>query len=192
MTFVSAVGALLVLALQGGAWQTSAPQVGIETGPAAVTVRNMGRGGADLWRSGDAAVSGSYTVRATLRKLAGRRREGYGFIFGGRALGTDSARYAYVMIRGDGALLVKRRDGAATPVVRDWAPNSAIRPDDAEGRAENLLEVRVTPSEISVSVNGTAVATVPTAGIPTDGVTGLRISHSVEVEVRDLSVQRDR
>ncbi len=192
MTSVSAVAAVLVLAVQAGAWRASSPLVAIEEGPAAVTVRNSGHAGVDLWRPGEAAVSGSYTVRATLRKLAGRRREGYGFLFGGSALGTDSARYAYVMIRGDGAVLVKRRDGATTPVVRDWAPNAAVRQDDADGRAENVLEVRVSPRELTVSVNGTVVATVPAAGIPTDGVTGLRVSHTVALEVRGLTVQRDR
>jgi len=178
----------MVLTLQDGGWRSSAPQVAIEAGSSAVTFRNSGSAGVDLWRPADSAVSGSYTVRATLRKLAGRRREGYGILFGGRALGTDEARYSYVMIRGDGAVLVKQRDGDATPVVRDWTPHSAVRPDDADGHAENVLEVRVTPRDVTVLVNGSSVATVPATGLATAGVVGLRISHTVALEVRDLAV----
>jgi hypothetical protein len=178
----------LVFVLQDGGWRSSSPQVAIESGASAVTFRNTGSEGVDLWRPADTATSGSYVVRATLHKLAGRRREGYGLIFGGHGLGTEAARYSYVMLRGDGALLVKRRDGSATPVVRDWTPHAAIRPDDAEGRAQNVLEIRVTPRDVAISVNGAAVATVPATGLATAGVIGLRISHSVQLEVRDLSV----
>lgn len=192
MTIVKTLVALLAVAVQAGEWRSSPTPVEINVHPGSVELRNTGMAGADFWRPADAAVSGSYTVRATLRKTAGRRREGYGLIFGGRALGTDSARYAYVMVRGDGALLIKRRDGASTPVVRDWTPSSAIRQDDAQGRAENVLEVSVGPREIAVSVNGTAVATVPAAGIPTDGQVGLRLSHTVVLEVQGFAVQRER
>jgi hypothetical protein len=190
MTFVSALVTMLIVAVQAGAWRASSAEVAIEQGSSTVTVRNTGHAGVDLWRTGDSAVSGSYTVRATLRKTAGRRREGYGFLFGGRALGTDDATYAYVMLRGDGALLIKKREGASLTVIRDWTPAPAIRADDAQGRAENVLEVRVGPREVAVSVNGTAVATVPAAGIPADGVIGLRVSHTVALEVTGLEVRR--
>jgi len=178
----------LALVLQDAGWRSSSPQVAIEPGTSAVTFRNTGMEGVDLWRPADTAVSGSYVVRATLNKLAGRRREGYGLIIGGRDLGTGRARYTYVMIRGDGALLVKQRDGAATPVVRDWTPHAAVRLDDAQGRAQNTLELRVSPRDLTVRVNGADVVTLPAAGLATAGVTGLRLSHTVQVEVRDLAV----
>jgi hypothetical protein len=137
----------------------------------------------DLWRERARPIAGTYTVKATLRKLDGRRLEGYGLIFGGRNLGTDSARYSYVMVRGDGRLLVKKRDGAATPTVRDWTAYRAIRADDARGRAENDLEVRVSPQEIAVLVNGTELVRVPTSELFVEGLTGVRISHHLAVEV---------
>ena len=173
------------LARQSGAWRASLP-AGVEVAEQGgrVTIRNAARAGADLWREGSRALSGTYTVRATLRKLGGRQHEGYGLIFGGSNLGTDSARYSYVMIRGDGGVLVKKRDGAATPVVRDWTTAAAVHPDDAQNRAENLLEVVVGPREVAVHVNGTEVARVPAAELLTSGAVGLRVSHQMQVEVQ--------
>lgn len=187
---VLAALAALALAPQSGAWRSSLP-AGVEVAEQGgrVTIRNTASVGADLWREGSRELSGTYTVRATLRKLGGRQHEGYGLIFGGSNLGTDSARYSYVMIRGDGAVLVKKRSGAATPVVRDWASAAAVHADDAQSRAENVLEVAVGPREVAVSVNGTEVARVPAAGLFTSGVVGLRISHQLQLEVDGFEVE---
>lgn len=177
--------AAFALARQSGAWRASLP-VGVEVAEQGgrVTIRNAARAGADLWREGSRALSGTYTVSATLRKLGGRQHEGYGLIFGASNLGTDSARYSYVMIRGDGGVLVKKRDGAATPVVRDWTTAAAVHRDDAQNRAENVLEVVVAPREVAVHVNGTEVARVPAAELLTSGAVGLRVSHQMQVEVQ--------
>ncbi len=190
-TSLAALLSVLALA-QAGAWRATSPLVGIESAVGVVTLRNTGPGSADLWQPDAAPARGAYTVRATIRKLSGRRHEGYGILIGGRALGTDSARYAYVLIRGDGALLIKQRTGGATPVVRDWAPSPAIHADAARGTAENRLEVRVGPQEVTVSVNGTVVATVPAAGLHTEGAAGLRMSHTLALEVRGFEVVQER
>jgi hypothetical protein len=189
----SALAALAALALapQSGAWRSSLP-AGVEVAEQGgrVTIRNTASEGADLWREGSRALSGTYTVRATLRKLGGRQHEGYGLIFGGSNLGTDSARYSYVMIRGDGGVLVKKRSGAATPVVRDWARAAAVHPDDAQSRAENVLEVAVGPREVAVRVNGTEVARVPAAGLFTSGMVGLRVSHQMQVDAQGFDADQ--
>jgi hypothetical protein len=179
----AALGAALLV--QGPAWRSSAPgdvQVTSDR-PGCLTVRNTGRASVDLWRERARPVSGEYTVKATLKKTGGRRMEGYGLLFGGRALGTDTARYSYVLIRGDGSVLVKKRDGAATPTVRDWMRAAAVRADDARGAAENVLEVRVSPREVIVLVNDTEVVRVPAAELFTDGFTGVRIAHTLTIEV---------
>lgn len=143
----------------------------------------------DLWQDGAANLGGSYIVRASLRKISGRRHEGYGLLFGGSRLGTDSARYSYVMIRGDGRVLIKKRDGGATPVVRDWAAAPAVRADDRDDQAENTLEVRVGPREVVVLANGREVARVPSAELFTAGVAGLRVSHAMALEVRGFAAR---
>lgn len=183
--------AAFALARQSGAWRASLPAgVDVAEQGGRVTIRNAARVGADLWREGARALSGTYTVRATLRKLGGRQHEGYGLIFGGSNLGTDSARYSYVMIRGDGGVLVKKRDGAAAPVVRDWTAAAAVHPDDAQNRAENVLEVVVGPREVAVHVNGTEVARVPAAELLTSGAVGLRVSHQMQVEVQGFEADQ--
>lgn len=143
----------------------------------------------DLWPGAAGPLAGSYVVRAGLRKIGGRRHEGYGILFGGRNLGTDSAQYSYVLVRGDGRVLVKKRDGSATPVVRDWTAASAVRPDDGDDQAENTLEVRVGPREVVVRVNDVEVARVPAGALFTSGVAGLRVSHAMQLEVRGFTAR---
>jgi hypothetical protein len=180
---ITALGAALLL--QGTAWTSSAPRDVQVTSdrPGCLTVRNTGRASVDLWRTRARPVSGEYTVKATFRKTAGRRLEGYGLIFGARGLGTDTARYSYVLIRGDGSVLVKKRDGTATPTVRDWTRMAPVRADDARGMAENVLEVQVAPREVVVLVNDSDVVRVPSAELFTDGLTGVRLAHTLVIEV---------
>jgi len=178
------VAAALALTSQAAGWRASvATGVQVVERVGVVTVRTGQGGGADVWRADAQPLRGAYVVRATLRKLGGRLHEGYGVLFGGRALGTDSALYAYVMIRGDGGLLVKKRDGQATTVVRDWTRSEAIRRDDSRGRAENVLEVQVTATEVIVRVGGVELARIPARELHTSGLAGLRVSHEMELEV---------
>jgi hypothetical protein len=178
------VAAVLALTPQAAGWRASvATGVEVTERAGVVTVRTGQGGGADVWRADAQPLQGAYVARATLRKLGGRLHEGYGVLFGGRALGTDSARYSYVMIRGDGGLLVKRRDGRATTVVRDWTRSDAVRRDDARGRAENVLEVQVTATEVIVRVGGAELERIPSRELHTSGLAGLRVSHEMELEV---------
>lgn len=184
MKTIVALVAATVLAAQAGAWRGSTTAGLLLTeSQGTLRINNAGGGSVDVWRDASPALSGAYTVRATLRKLGGRRHEGYGFLFGGRHLGTDSAQYSYVLIRGDGSVLIKKRSGTATPVVRDWQVVDAVRRDDARSRAENALEIRVTASEVVALVNGSEVARVPSSALYTSGVAGLRVSHQMQVEV---------
>lgn len=200
-SLVLALAALTVLP-QSTSWRASVTSgVTIAESAGALSIRTGPH--ADLWRVGARPLSGTYTVRATLRKLGGGRHEGYGIIFGGSNLGTDSSRYSYVMVRGDGDLLVKKRDGAATPVVRDWTHYDAIHADDAQGRAENVLEVRVVDphvvvngregqvasAHVIVSVNGQVLVRVPASELFRSGQAGLRIAHQLQVEVRGFDAR---
>jgi hypothetical protein len=146
-----------------------------------------------LWPEGAADLAPPYTVRAELRKRAGRLHEGFGIVFGGTGLdGAEAGQaYSYFLVRGDGSWLVKRRDGAQTPVVRDWTRHPRISRDvDGAGRT-NLLEVRVGADTTAFAVNGTEVARVPSAELAVGGRAGLRISHDLVVEVRGFSAAAD-
>ena len=146
----------------------------LETGPHTI-----------LWRGGGEELAPPYTLRATLEKRSGRLSEGVGLLFGGSGLeGPESGQvYSYFLVRGDGSFLVKRRQGAETPVVRDWTAHPAIRRDGEEGGRPNELEVRVGLSDVAFVVNGQEVARVPAADLSVRGRAGVRVSHDVQLAV---------
>ncbi len=180
MRIIAAV--LALAAFQAGSWRSSETAVRLHTSGDTVHVQNTGQAGADLWRADAQPAHSPYSVRVVLRKLAGRQHEGYGILFGGRNLGSDSAQYSYVMIRGDGAVLVKKRDRAQLPVVRDWHVVPVVHPDAANHTATNTLEIRVTATEVIVRVNDTEVERIPSRDLFTNGISGLRISHQMQVD----------
>ena len=78
----------------------------------------------------------------------GRANEAYGVFFGGHDLGEDGQVYTYFLIRRDGSVLVKRRDGARTSTMQDWTRHDAVvtwegRGDDAP-TAKNILSIEAT------------------------------------------------
>ncbi|HEX8391895.1 MAG TPA: hypothetical protein VF665_05985 [Longimicrobium sp.] len=147
----------------------------VETGPHTV-----------LWPATGTDLAPPYTVRATFQKRTGRLHEGYGLLFGGQNLqGAESGqRYSYFLLRGDGSVLVKRRDGAQTPLVRDWARSPAANRDGAGAGRENTLEAQVGRDTTVFRVNGQEVARVPSAELAVRGRAGLRIAHDLVMEVR--------
>jgi hypothetical protein len=168
-------------------WQTN-PTSGVSLTLGSPTVVETGPH-ALLWPEGAADLAPPYTVRAELRKRSGRLHEGFGIVFGGTGLdGAEAAQaYSYFLVRGDGSYLIKRREGAQTPVVRDWTRHPRITRDaDGTGRT-NVLEVRVGADTTAFAVNGAEVARVPSADLAVRGRAGLRMSHDVAVEVRGFS-----
>jgi len=169
------------------AWHTN-PAAGPKVTPGAPTVVETGPHTL-LWEEGAPELAPPYTVRAELHKRAGRLHEGYGILFGATGLeGAEEAQhYSYFLVRGDGSFLVKRREGAQTPVVLDWTRHPRINRDaDGSGRA-NVLEARVGADTTVFAVNGAEVARVPSASLAVRGRAGLRIAHDVVVEVGAFS-----
>jgi hypothetical protein len=145
-----------------------------------------------LWQEGSDVLRPPYTVRAALHKRSGRLHEGFGLVFGGQGLdrAEQEQRYSYFLVRGDGSFLVKRRDGAAAPVVVPWTASPAIRREGSGTGQANELAVEVGPEEVVFRVNGTEVGRVPASELHTAGIAGLRVSHGVELEVREWGVSR--
>lgn len=169
------------------AWRAN-PAEGVTVTPGAPAVVETGPHTL-LWQEGAAELAPPYTVRAELRKRAGRLHEGFGLVFGGTGLegAEDAQAYSYFLVRGDGSFLVKRRAGAETPVVRDWTRHPRIARDaDGTGRP-NVLEVHVGVDSATFAVNGAEVARVPSAELAVRGRAGLRIAHDVVVEVAGFS-----
>ncbi|HEX2202594.1 MAG TPA: hypothetical protein VHG91_04835, partial [Longimicrobium sp.] len=170
-----------------GAWRSTPAQgvevrggepLVVETGPHAV-----------LWHQGEAELAPPYTLRATLTKRSGRLHEGFGLVFGASGLDGPEANqvYSYFLVRGDGSFLVKRRQGAETPVVRDWTTHPAIRRDGEDGGRPAALEVRVEEGETAFLVNGEEVARVPSADLSVRGRVGLRVAHDLRLEVAEFA-----
>lgn len=158
----------------GASLRASGDSLDIVTGPHAVA-----------WDASAQPLAPPYTVRATLRKRTGRLHEGIGLVFGGSGLGGAESEqvYSYFMVRGDGSFLVKKRQGADTPVVLDWTRHPVIR-RDAEGAGRpNELEVSVSDSVVVFRANGAELARVPASELSIRGAAGIRASHDVELTV---------
>jgi hypothetical protein len=170
-------------------WRTN-PDTGVVLTPGDVTVVETGPH-TILWPRGAAELAPPYTVRVSLHKRAGRLHEGYGLIFGGAQLDSaeSAQRYSYFLIRGDGSYIIKRRDGAQTPVVRDWTRHPDVARDANGAGRPNDLEVRVGADSVTFLVNGGPVATVPASELSVRGRAGLRISHDVVVEVQGFTAE---
>lgn len=109
--------------------------------------------------------------------------EPYGLIFGGELRG-DTLDYTYFMIQADGKFSIRRRTGTkSTDLASGWMENKAVAQADAKGIAVNKLMVERTPTVVRFLVNGTEVfKTTPDAAKP-DGITGVRVSHNLSVDV---------
>ncbi len=141
----------------------------------------------------DQAATGTYEVLATIDVLPGSRRsEGYGIFVGGSGLDGEGQRYTYFLLRDDGKYLVKTRDGGGTSTVVDWTASSAIRTlpsSAAEGdRASNTIVVQVTPSAITLLINGERVVRRPRGDLALEGIAGLRVNHGLELQVQSFDV----
>lgn len=165
--------------ITGASYTTSGSNWEVKTGPAHI-----------VYAAGDTA-SGNYTVSATIEQLAKPTHpEAYGLIIGGRDLDQPTQRYTYFLVRGTGDLAVKVREGDQTRDVLKWSPGADVPKEDASGKATYALSASVTGDAVKFSVNGKQVASVSKAGLPTDGIAGLRINHNLHVRVTPVSIQR--
>ena len=151
----------------------------VTSGPAAI-----------YWKPAN-KVSGPFTASATFTQTkAPMHPEAYGMFFTGTDLQAPSQSYAYLLVRGDGKVMVKRRAGAELHTILDWTENAAVHKADANGKATNMLTVDATkPDSVRLLVNGTQVAALPGSHVgSTNGVVGLRVNHNLDVHISDFTV----
>jgi hypothetical protein len=139
------------------------------------------------------ATTGDYTAKATftLTKPSSHTNY-YGLIIGGEDLGGPKQNYIYFLVAQDGTYIVKHRSGEAVHDVKASTPHESIKKPDEKGSSVNALEVRVAGNTISYVVNGTVVHTTPKTGMTakTDGLTGLRVNHQLDVHVEGFEVRK--
>ena len=134
--------------------------------------------------------NGAYTVSTTVDQLeAPSHPEAYGLFFGGHDLDNDNQTYTYFLVRGTGDLAVKVREGGNTRDVLKWTPSADVPKADASGKGRYDLSVQVTNDAVKFLVNGKQAASVSKAGLPTDGIAGLRINHNLHVKVSPVAIK---
>lgn len=143
-----------------------------------------------FYRPADQA-RGSYTVQARFnQRKAPTHPEAYGVFIGGKGLEGAQQEYFYFLIRGDGKYAVKHRAGSEVHDIQDWTEHAAIRKQNAQGVANNLVAVQVADAGVTLLVNGTRVASFPRTAVTaaaTSGTYGLRINHNLDVVVNEFS-----
>ena len=155
------------------------PGYHVTSGPAAI-----------YWKESD-KVTGPFTASATIAQTkAPAHPEAYGIFFMGKNLNAADQNYAYLLVRGDGKVMVKHRAGNDVHTIMDWTENAAVHKADASGKATNTVTVDASkPDSVRLSVNGTQVAALPGAHLgSTDGYVGLRVNHNLDVHVSDFTV----
>ena len=188
---------LTLLAQQGGVtaegWQArldrggeAASVLSFMTMGSGVHATTASAGAAIFWQP-SSMTKGSYTISASFTQAeASNHPNAYGLFFGGSDLAGANQRYSYFVIRQDGQFLIKKRMGSETPTVLDWTRHDAINELDAEGKSTNTLAVEVGSSQVRFLVNGMEVSTQPRSAVDTDGITGLRVTHFLNVHIDNL------
>jgi hypothetical protein len=103
-------------------------------------------------------------------------------------LGGPNQTYLYFLVSQDGDYLIRHRTGNDVSDVKPGTTHAVVRRPDASGRSVNDLEVRVAGNTISYVVNGMVVHSGPKGSTTTDGVTGVRINHVLNVHVEGFAV----
>ncbi|HUR32464.1 MAG TPA: hypothetical protein VM032_01625 [Vicinamibacterales bacterium] len=144
-----------------------------------------------FWNPANTAT-GNYTVKASFKLVKPSSHSNYyGLVFGGSELEGPNQSYIYFTVSQDGTWLLKRRDGDANaPTIAARTASDAVKKPGPDGTSVNDLEVRVQASKIDYVVNGTVVHSTPKTGMTarTDGLTGIRVNHMLEVHVDGFSV----
>lgn len=153
-----------------------------EETPDGIRVTN-GPGGI-AWRPQDTIPAGDFRVEGAFTQMGApvAYREGYGIFVGGRSLETTSARYLYLMVRGTGEYMVRRRVGQATETLVDWLPHASVLPVAVDGDTPlNVLAIEARGGEVRFLVNGTVVFRMPVAEADPYGLAGLRANHRLDL-----------
>jgi hypothetical protein len=134
--------------------------------------------------------NGNYTASASIEQLeAPAHPEAYGMFIGGRDLDKPTVAYTYFLVRSQGDVAIKVREGAATRDVIAWTPSADVPKADASGKVKYDLAVQVDNGAVKFMVNGKQVASASATGLPTDGTAGLRINHNLHVKVKPVSIK---
>jgi len=141
-----------------------------------------------FWNPTDVA-DGDFTAKATFNLMEPSGHTNfYGLTFGGEALAGAGQKYTYFVVAQDGHYLIKTRSGENVSDVVGSTVHPSVNTPGADGRSTNMLEVRVAGDTISYVVNGTVVHSAPKGATVTEGIVGVRVNHTLNVQVEGFEV----
>ena len=156
----------------------------VTSGPAAI-----------YWSPKDAA-KGNFTVSASFTQTKEPMHpEAYGLFVGGKNLTDSSQSYLYFETRGDGKYLINHRAGNEIHKIVDWTDTDATNKADANGKATNELAIRVSADSVDFLANGKLVKALSKAemhNFVSDGQTGIRVNHNLDVHVDKFQVKHGK
>lgn len=151
-----------------------------------VHVTTTGAGFAIFWQP-DSMAKGDFTISASFTQMEpSGHPNAYGLFLGGADLAGDGQQYTYFMLRQGGEFLVRKRMGEDLPILVEWTAHDAINDLNDQGSSNNTLSVEADGDTVRFLVNGTEVATQPRSEVDTDGITGLRVTHLLNMHIDDL------
>jgi hypothetical protein len=141
------------------------------------------------YKPGDKAEK-NYEVSAAFSQLKpSEHAEAYGLFVNGHDLDKDTQHYLYFLVRQDGKLSIRSRNGATTKPIVDWREASPM--EEPKGiKTSNTLMIRGSASSLQFFINGLQVYRMPRAQAGEDGIAGLRVNHQLEVQVSKFALKK--
>ena len=153
-----------------------------------VHVMTTGAGFAIFWQP-ESTAEGDFSISATFTQMErSGHANAYGLFLGGSDLQGPNQQYSYFMLRQGGEYLIKKRMGEDLPTLVDWTAHDAVNDLNDRGSSTNTLTVEADGDTVRFLVNGAEVATQPRSAVDTAGITGLRVTHLLNVHIDDISL----
>ncbi len=153
-----------------------------------VHVTTTGSGFAIFWQP-ESMAEGDFSISATFTQMErSGHANAYGMFLGGADLQGPNQQYTYFMLRQGGEYLIKKRMGEDLPTLVDWTAADAVNDLNDQGSSTNTLTVEADGDTVRFLVNGNEVSSQPRSDVDTDGITGLRVTHLLNVHIDDISL----
>lgn len=153
-----------------------------------VHVTTTGAGFAIFWQP-ESMAEGDFSISATFTQMErSGHANAYGLFMGGSDLQGPDQQYTYFMLRQGGEYLIRKRMGEDLPILVEWTANDAINDLNAQGSSTNTLTVEASGDTVRFLVNGAEVSSQSRSDVDTDGITGLRVTHLLNMHIDDLSL----
>ena len=153
-----------------------------------VHVTTTGAGFAIFWQP-ESMAEGDFSISATFTQMErSGHANAYGLFMGGSDLQGPDQQYTYFMLRQGGEFLIRKRMGEDLPILVEWTANDAINDLNAQGSSTNTLTVEASGDTVRFLVNGAEVSSQSRSDVDTDGITGLRVTHLLNMHINDLSL----